>query len=187
MNSKNILTIDLDWIQNDYQKIQIISFCVNLFKNKIDTFFIKSHHHAYELIPENSYLYNIDHHHDICYNKESEYLIKSNFINEGNWVLALAKNKNLQGYTWIKNLDSDLQEHHVYDELRHLNTFKIFNKLSDLEIDKVDKVIICESLSYSNNVNLSFIFELLKQLHKDLNCDINENIKHNDFSWIKIK
>jgi len=187
MSSQNILTIDLDWVQNDEQMLQIISLCTNLFKNKIETFFVKSHHHAYELISENCYLYNIDHHHDICYNKESEQLLNSNFINEGNWILALIRNKNLQGYTWVKNFNSDLQEHHIYDDLRQLKVFKILNKIHELQIQKVNKVIICESISYSNKINLSFLYELLKQLHIDLNCGINTNIKLNDFSLLKLK
>ena len=58
--SKEVLTIDLDWIETPRQEIEIISLCTKLFKQKVDTYFIKAHHHAYDLVPEKATLYLFD-------------------------------------------------------------------------------------------------------------------------------
>ncbi len=132
--SKEVLTIDLDWIETPRQEIEIISLCTKLFKQKVDTYFIKAHHHAYDLVPEKATLYNVDHHHDLCYSDQGTLEIQSGVMREGNWILALAMHKKLEAYTWIKNYDSDLQEKHIHNLYRILKKFKIYNSLKDLTV-----------------------------------------------------
>jgi hypothetical protein len=188
-NNEEVLTIDLDWIRGPRQEIDIIALCVKLFLLKIDTYFVKAHHHAFDLVPENSILYNIDHHHDMCYFEDGYDQVNNKIIREGSWILALALYKKLKGYIWIKNYDSLLEERHVRNVYRELDIFKISDNLEDLEVKNFSKLIICESASYDNEkVNLSKINNTLIRIARLL--DVNfKIISHydNDFSYLKVE
>ena len=186
-NVKHILTIDLDWSLTDRQNLEIISLCTKLFKTNIPIYFIKQHHHAYDLIDKNSIIYNIDHHHDIFYNSDHLQYLNENKVDEGSWVMGAIFEKKIKGYIWIKNYNSDYDEKvllkHTF--LRNLEIFKIFNNLSDLKIPKTDKVIICERACY--NKSTSFTYQLLKNLCVDLQKTYEEIEKPNDLSYNYLK
>ena len=184
--SKEVLTIDLDWIETPRQEIEIISLCTKLFKQKVDTYFIKAHHHAYDLVPEKATLYNVDHHHDLCYSDQGTMEIQSGGMRDGNWILALAMHKKLEAYTWIKNYDSDLQENHIHDLYRILKRFKIYNSLKDLTVKKLSRLIICESASYNKNISLGRVYDTLLQLSQDLDVNAKVADYENDYAPIRI-
>ena len=196
--SKEVLTIDLDWIESPRQEIEIISLCTKLFKKKVDTYFIKAHHHAYDLVPEKATLYNVDHHHDFCYSRQGILEVESGLMREGNWVLALAMYKKLEAYTWIKNYDSDLQETQILPLYRRFKRFKIYNSLKDLTVKKLSRLIICESASYNKNlydlgasynknISLGRVYDTLLQLSHDLDVNPQVGYCENDYAPIRIE
>ena len=62
----HVLTVDLDWIQNQRQALELVKFLKPLIEST-ETIFIRGHQQAYDFIPPESHLYDIDHHHDMAY------------------------------------------------------------------------------------------------------------------------
>lgn len=125
-----------------YRKLidMIVKFTKTLQKENIH--FIKSHemivHHIDEL-NDTICLINIDHHHDIAYDKK-DVENKVETLNCGNWVKYLFERDKIESYTWIRNEDSTDYE----DE-----SFK-FVPLQMMEInldslDAPDELFICLS------------------------------------------
>ena len=144
---KKLLTIDLDWIQHPRQFIDILSMCMDFFKKQTPTIFINTHHEVYEHIEEGSTVINIDHHHDFAYDSESVKGAVANPPREGNWVLAAAD----QITEWIRKLE----------------IFQIRNRINEVDLTNIYKLVICESAEYEKNVSL--YSEILKTVSKSIN------------------
>ena len=175
----NILTVDLDWIRNQRQGLELIKFLKPLIEN-IETIFVRGHHQAYNFVPEESHLYNIDHHHDMAYGRDTKIytdVIEKGIFNESQWVLAAVKFKKLKSYTWIKNYDSDLIMNNITQPIRALPIFRMFDELSEFVkiMPKFKKIIICESLDYESQT--PFYYALFKCLAKNYKEIIEDNWK----------
>lgn len=164
MKEKNVLTVDLDWIQNQRQGLELIKFLKPILENT-ETIFIRGHQQAYDYVFEGCHLYNIDHHHDIGYGHNGKVyddaIIEGKF-SEGEWVLSTIVFKKLKSYTWIKNYDSTFIIQNVTKPLRALPVLRMYDELDSLKkiMPKFDRVIICESVNYS--ALTPFYYELFK-------------------------
>lgn len=78
--------------------------------DKKNIYFILDHEVLVDCIPKNEeeiIITNIDHHHDISYNKENtENIIDENHLTCGNWVKYLHDAGKLKRYYWINNANS---------------------------------------------------------------------------------
>jgi len=182
---KHILTVDLDWANTAEKQLEIISLMTKYFLTKVPVYFIKQHHQAFELIDEGSIIYNIDHHHDLFYNKKHyENAIEGKLL-EANWVFGAIMQKNVKDYVWVKNFNSDIQQTIIEPYIRHMNTFKVLNNLKDLNMPKTDKLIICESNCYMGAG--CWLYELLKNLTKDLKKNSIQMELQNELGYIYTK
>jgi len=177
----NILTVDLDWIRNQRQGLELIKFLKPLIENT-ETIFVRAHHQAYNFVPEESHLYNIDHHHDMTYGRDTKlytYVIEKGVFNESQWVLAAVKFKRLKSYTWIKNYNSELIMNNITQPIRTLPIFRMFDELNEFVkiMPKFQRIIICESLDYESQG--PFYYALFKYLAKDYKEVIEDNWKAN--------
>ena len=175
----HVLTVDLDWIQNQRQGLELIKFLKPLVEST-ETIFIRGHQQAYDLVEPESHLYNIDHHHDMAYGTEDKAYrnaIEKGIFCEGEWVLAAVKHKKLKSYTWIKNYNSSLIYANVSQPIRALAIFRMFDELKDFEktMPKFKRIIICESLDYEPET--PFYYALFKCLAKNYKEVINDNFK----------
>tara|TARA_R100000664_G_C2751700_1_gene138980 strand:- start:101 stop:655 length:555 start_codon:yes stop_codon:yes gene_type:complete len=182
MAQRKLLTIDLDWIQNPRQFNDILSLCMELFKNKIPTIFIKSHHEIYNHINEEEFIINIDHHHDFGYDNLSIRQALDNMLREGNWVLGAAIHKKLKGYVWIKNYNSVFIPDHITDWIRNLDTLQIRNKIEEVDFKNIYKVVICESAEYEKNVSL--YSDILKKISRSINPNTEITDNKNSFKHL---
>ncbi len=176
---KKLLTIDLDWIQHPRQFMDILSICMNFFKKQTPTIFINSHHEIYKYIEEGSTIINIDHHHDFAYDQASIKGALANHPREGSWVLAAAIHKKLKGYIWVKNYDSVIIPDQITEWVRKLENFQIRNKIDEVDLTNIYKLVICESAEYEKNVSL--YSEILKTVSKSINS--NTSTAHNKNSF----
>jgi hypothetical protein len=97
-----------------------LTFCFNIFLKSLKynpkvSFGYDHDSILFSINKENNIdLINIDHHDDVFSgiiknpNEEYEALTKHNIINEGNWGALLHKLKKLNSFTWIKNINSDI-------------------------------------------------------------------------------
>lgn len=83
--------IRIDYYMYDQLTRFIIQTCKRIGKKKIH--FIDGHEEICNFIKEPSIVYNIDHHHDICYENFDEKIIKPHC---GNWVKYLKIIKNIK-------------------------------------------------------------------------------------------
>jgi len=176
---KKLLTIDLDWIQHPRQFMDILSICMDFFKKQTPTIFINTHHEVYEHIEEGSTVINIDHHHDFAYDPASMKGAVANHPREGNWVLAAAIHKKLKGYIWIKNYDSIVIPDQITEWIRKLEILQIRNRINEVDLTNIYKLVICESAEYEKNVSL--YSEILKTVSKSINS--NTSIAQNKNSF----
>lgn len=107
-------------------------------------YFIKEHQTLLQLVKDidKFQLFNVDHHHDIGYNKTkaATKIIKPEC---GNWVKYLGDKGKLNEYIWICNDNSDMPAsdlHKIY--LTEPINVKEFNFDS---VQDIDKLIICNS------------------------------------------
>ncbi len=175
----HVLTVDLDWIQNQRQGLELIKFLKPLIEST-ETIFIRGHQQAYDFIPPESHLYNIDHHHDMAYGHGDinyKNAIEKGIFSEGEWVLAAVKHKKLKSYTWIKNYNSTLIFANISQPIRALPIFRMFDELSDFtkRMPKFNRIIICESLDYEPQT--AFYYGLFKCLTKNYKEVVNDNWK----------
>ena len=106
---------------------------------KENVHFIQDHEHAINCIPknENIVLTNIDHHHDVLYNKDDI------MLNCGNWVRALSDMGILQRYAWINNGNS---APYLFEENKDIINYTI--DLREFNFDTLavpDVLILCFS------------------------------------------
>lgn len=140
-----------------YQRLTnffINDICNKIQKEKIH--FIENHGLTIKYIPkdENFNIINIDHHHDLGYQKDKEK------INCANWVYYIYKNPEykMQNYIWINNENSllPIEEYKKKIITKNIN-LKNFNfKL----ITDIDELIICLSEPWIpyNYRNLFFVW-----------------------------
>ena len=168
-----ILTIDLDYITNNQQNIDIFKKSIKWFDESKEIVFIKSHHLILKYISGAIDLYNIDHHHDINYDDINAF-DKPNY-REGDWVVKLVKFNMLRSYTWIHNFDSDLHYNHL-NCVRNLKKFNYTTDISILDNLKFDKVVVCESRTHQIT---SMMYETLKSMsffhHKNKTIEDDTN------------
>ena len=161
----NHLSIDLDWIKTKHQldfvnelifeSIQVdqVNFCVqhqalfHFFKN------LKS-----------VCLYNLDHHHDVIYQKEWK------GVNEGNWIYPLFMKGAIKEYHWIKNLDSEIQDK-TPETLTTLDiVYKVYDDFTWIKNLKFTSLSICLSPeSHFCEVNRQSLWETYKYYFKTRN------------------
>ncbi len=180
---KKLLTIDLDWIQHPRQFMDILSICMDLFKKQTPTVFINAHHEIYEHIEEGATVINIDHHHDFGYDQQAS--VKGALDNrprEGNWVLAAAIHKKIKGYIWVKNYNSMVLPDEITDWMRKLEILQIRNRIDEVDLTDIDKLVICESAEYEKNVSL--YLEILKTTSKGINSNTVIAQKKNPFKHL---
>jgi hypothetical protein len=163
MAQRKLLTIDLDWIQNPRQFNDILSLCMELFKNKIPTIFIKSHHEIYNHINEEEFIINIDHHHDFGYEKFQS-------VDEGNWLFHLANVFTHKiNYTWISNPTSD----HVYwinTKMHKLKSFMFDHNINYIRETNFDKIFLCCSPDHAIAKEAVVAYKIVESI-------VNENKK----------
>jgi len=174
-----ILSVDLDYITNNQQNLDIYKKCLRWFDESKEIIFIKSHHLILKYINNAVDLFNIDHHHDINYDDINPF--DKTTYREGDWIIKLIKHNLLKSYTWVHNFDSDLH----YDHLNAVRNLKKFNYTTDLSIldnIKFDKIVICESRTHQTT---SMMYETLKSLsffhHKNKVIEDNTN---NITNWL---
>lgn len=177
-----IITVDCDWAINEEKIIGLISLCTKLFYQKVPTYFIRQHHSAFPLVEENSFLYNVDHHHDLFYNKDMVKNAEKGILTEANWVLGLLLHKKLNGYVWVKNFTSNADDKLIEYYLRKIKYFKTTNTIKDIEDEIFNKLIICESAFY--HPSSSFVFEILKKICENINPEYVDVKKDNELGHI---
>lgn len=120
---------------------------MNLFKKvpAKDVYFIKEHHSLIKLVEDmkDITLINIDHHHDIGYNRV---LPTTKILRPecGNWVKYLSDKGLIKSYIWVNNENSDmptggLSKMYLEDEFSIKDGFDISG------LEQIDKLIICNS------------------------------------------
>ena len=179
---KKLLTIDLDWIQHPRQFMDILSICMDFFKKQTPTVFINAHHEIYEHIEEGATVINIDHHHDFAYDPPSVKGALANHPREGSWVLAAAIHKKLKGYIWVKNYDSIVLPDQITEWIRKLEILQIRNRIDEVDLTDIYKLVICESAEYEKNVSL--YSEILKTTSKSINPNTAIAQKKNSFKQL---
>lgn len=119
---------------------------VKLFKRipSNDVYFISEHHNLIPLVKDiNKFsLFNIDHHHDLGYNKTTP-TTKILRPECGNWVKYLGDKEKLNKYIWVCNDNSDMPPSNLHKAyLTEPINIKEFNFDS---IQDIRKLIICNS------------------------------------------
>lgn len=127
--------------------LDVFNSCVN--KNNEVMFAINHHSILSKLdkIDENFDIINIDHHHDVLYNKDEIIDIeKFDVVNCGSWLWYLHIKNKINSYTWIKNKNSS-----------------IFNEgITNSENPKNYKSFFKDELPFNmKDINFDFIFVCL--------------------------
>ena len=151
IKNNSILTIDLDWIIEQSQQLKLYKILLEKFKNANKIIFIKTHQLLLNYIEDENEIFNVDHHHDINYDKEPYDTQK---FREGNWLYYLILKGFLKKYIWIHNHNSDLETKHL-DLVRNLEYYNHTTDINILNNLDFNKIIICESFDY-NRTTLNF-------------------------------
>ena len=101
--------------------------------------FIESHERIIKHIPEdgNTFLFNIDHHHDLGYDDKNKDIEDENEVNCGNWGRYLLNKNLLQAFIWIGNKEINKSGTNI-TAYNYINSFNLNNLYAD-------KIIICLS------------------------------------------
>ena len=96
------------------------------------------HHH--EIVPildgfTSVRIINVDHHHDVLYPGWHS----AEVLDEGNWVLWLARQFRVESYLWVRNPDSEDLDTGVRIDFEYAET----EWLDPAQMGPVDKVILC--------------------------------------------
>ena len=168
MDHKNkVLSIDVDWVTNYNQLITLISFLSKKFSKCSKIVFIESHHDILNCLePQEDFIVNVDHHHDITQVPLEDKSYAQN-IHMGNWVDYLIRNKKLNHYIWINNLNSNLSDFNLHPA-RNLKTLKIDHSLDFIDSMDFEKIVICKSFDYipqhQKDMGLGLTYEVLKSI-----------------------
>lgn len=124
----------------------LTNYILNILFNaeKEQFYFITNHEEIIDLIDEDSNIFNIDHHHDLGYQRE----LKEEDINGigcANWGYYGFKNKLIKNYIWIHDTNSQMI---INEEL--FNRYNIYTiNFDDLNLNEIDlsfdKIILCLS------------------------------------------
>lgn len=118
-----------------------------LYSQPKEIIFINHHGDIKQFITEKCNLINIDHHHDVGYQKE---FYEDNFPDScGNWVERLYRENKIESYTWVKNINSvliDVPENKITNQkiMQDDDIDKYLNNLAQ----HTDKLIICSSFPW---------------------------------------
>ena len=164
MKIDNILSIDIDWIENDYQYLSLFNILCNKFKSTDHIIFIKSHHLILKYIEKETTIYNVDHHHDLIYEDGEE-------CNEGNWVNFAIKGNKTKNYYWIHNYNSEAHPKSFY-RARGLEKFSYTADINILNNLEFNKIIICESFEYQKDISRLNKYPLIVDVLKGLAFNI---------------
>ena len=151
----NILSIDVDWVISSLHQQSLTKLFYNKVRNVKNIYFANHHNSILNIIPskENINLFNIDHHHDICYDQEQDYQIKQNFANMGSWIGLLLNNNILSSLNWVRNVESDSIKSPSLSQ-RYLVAskipFKVDYTLDHLYNEDYDTIFVCRSEEYIN-------------------------------------
>ena len=162
--SKNVLTIDCDWIRNPEQVVELIRLCKHYHKHP-EVYFIKEHQYCAKYLESGDTLYNLDEHHDMGYNEGSMRESKEGIMHRGNWVRTLIEHSLLNGYVWVKNYESYVKEEEL-EFAEKINKMKTFTWTTDINIlynRDFKKIIICESMCTLPE-KYRFIYNALKHI-----------------------
>ena len=165
-NINPILSVDVDWVTNYSQFINLISFLNKKFIKCSKIILIEAHHDILNYLePQEDFIVNIDHHHDI-----TEHIIDSPYaknVHMGNWVDYLIRHKKLNHYIWINNLDSYVVDYNI-NSARDLKTFKMDSSLDFIDSLNFEKIIICKSFDFipqsQKDIGLGLTYEVLKSI-----------------------
>jgi len=179
-----VLSVDVDWVTNYNQSMELFSFLTKKFKTCNKIIFIDSHHNIIEhLSSDEDFIINVDHHHDIRY-KHAHHEI----LHMGNWVEYLIRNNMLNHYIWVGNMDSNVEDE-ALNPIRGLETFKINHSLKSINSINFNKIIICKSFDFitqpQKDIGLSLVFEILKEI--SLNIFKEKTIVSNNPNPYKLK
>tara|TARA_R110000803_G_C11950053_1_gene317592 strand:- start:471 stop:1028 length:558 start_codon:yes stop_codon:yes gene_type:complete len=141
---KNFLSIDCDWIQSTQQMVNLNDLIFNRFKSAKRIIFSKNHHAIIKYIDKPINLYNIDHHHDINYHYENQY------VNQGNWIQYLNQKNLLEKYFWVHNSDSEMIHDEITDFTRPLKGFDYNMGLELCDGIEFEDILICESFGFTD-------------------------------------
>ena len=166
LNSK-VLSVDVDWVTNHTQFLNLISFLNKKFSKCDKIIFIDSHHDILNhLEPNEDFIVNIDEHHDITQIPPNDPFYAKE-VHMGNWVDHLVRNEKLNHYIWIHNLTSNISEFNLHP-LRNIKTFKIDPSLDFIESMEFKKIIICKSFDFlpqsQKDIGLGLTYEVLKSI-----------------------
>lgn len=162
----NHLSIDLDWIKTK-QQLDFINELI--FETlKIDQVnFCRQHHALFDFYKDMRFasLYNIDHHHDVIYEKEWK------GVNEGNWIFPLLNSGAIKEYHWIKNLDSKIQDFTPENLTKIDMVYRLYDEYDWIKNINFDSLSICFSPEFCE-VNLQSLWETYKYFFKSKKCTV---------------
>ena len=156
----NMLSVDLDWITSYRQQEELLVFLLPLISTHKNITTAYWHDAIYPHFPhgyDEYNLINIDHHHDISYDKDNKSL------NQGNWIYHLCNifNKKIN-YTWISNPNS---EHPFPDTITNLKSFSFDHNLDYIKERKFDKIFICCSASAAlTHIEVITTYKILERI-----------------------
>lgn len=150
----NVLSIDVDWgISNLHQSL-LTRFFYNKTKVVDEIIFANYHHSILEVLPTNIdiNLYNVDHHHDVCYQEWQCNKIRNyGTVEYGCWVGGLLYKNRLASVTWIGNVESEPVRSNTFAErfiLDSKSTFTVDFSLERLYNKNYDMIFVCRSDDY---------------------------------------
>ncbi len=162
-NPQPVLSIDVDWVNNYNQFLELIDFSIKKFKISSKIIFIEQHHNIIKYLDEkDNYIINIDHHHDIIQLEETPHE-----LHMGNWVNYLINQQRLNHYMWIHNIDSMVELDNLHP-IRQIKSFKMDPYLNSISDVNFEKIIICKSFDFiphdNKQMGLGTIYEILKNI-----------------------
>ena len=170
----NVLSIDVDWIISNLHQQSL----TKLFYNKVGkakSIAFGNHHHQIlnvlttEKTNTKINLFNIDHHHDICYNQyQYELITKQYLADSGSWVGLLLSTDNISSLKWIRNVESIpiFMEQYAENLLTYHNNVSSINFSVDYILDSLynedyDLIFVCRSDEHTD-IKYRSLYDTLK-------------------------
>ena len=147
----NILSIDTDWAISNLHQQHLASLFYSKVDNAKSIVFANYHHMIVSELQDinNINLYNVDHHHDVCYNENQYRMItETNNVNEGSWVGGLLYLNKLDSLTWVRNIESEsiLTDEPSAHFIRKSNSqFSVDYSIERLYNIDYDMIFVCRS------------------------------------------
>mgnify|MGYP003134785965 FL=1 len=180
-----VLSIDCDWAITFKKKLEVIDLFVKKFKNIDTIYFAQEHHLFYSEIKGSDQLYNLDHHHDLSYNKEQKERAEDKLIEAANWVYALQLHKKLNFYFWVGNFNSIFNfKDNPHSITAAFKNFNFSHDIEDLHKNSYGKILICESKRFDNDGFI--LYEILKTISKATKKKIKILKTQNSQGYLKV-